>query len=129
MDTGKAQYQEHLRVARFAALAIVIHILESGFPSPVPGIKPGLANVITLIVLLRYSWNMAVWVTALRVLVGSMLIGSFLTPGFLLSASGAACSLLALALGIAANKILSPVNLCVFRSAIFQCCKEYRHRY
>ena len=45
--------REDRLIAGYAALAIVIHVLEAGFPSPVPGVKPGLANVVTLIVLLR----------------------------------------------------------------------------
>lgn len=93
-------------VAGFAALAIVIHVLEAGFPSPVPGIKPGLANVVNLIVLLRYSWRMTLWVGGLRVVVGSLLIGSFLTPGFWLSASGAAASLATMGLCLTWNRAL-----------------------
>lgn len=88
---------DHL-VAGFAALAIAIHILEAAFPSPLPGIKPGLANVVTVVVYLRYGLRTAAWVAMLRVLVGSLLIGTFLSPTFLLSATGACASLLALGL-------------------------------
>lgn len=83
-------------IAGFAALAIAIHILEAAFPSPLPGVKPGLANVITVVVYLRYDLRTAAWVAALRVLVGSLLIGTFLSPSFLLSATGAIASLLVL---------------------------------
>lgn len=91
-NTLDSQRDDRL-VAGYAALAIVIHILEAGFPSPLPGIKPGLANVVTLIVLLRHGWRMAAWVAVLRVLVASLLVGSFMTPGFWLSASGAVAAL------------------------------------
>ncbi len=83
-------------IAGFAALAIAIHILEAAFPSPLPGVKPGLANVITVIVLLRYGWYTAAWVAALRVLAGSLLVGTFLSPTFLMSASGALAALVAM---------------------------------
>lgn len=86
------EHEDHL-VAWLAALAIAIHILESAVPSLLPGIKPGLANVVTLIALIRYGWRVAVWVGLLRVLVGSLLIGTFLTPSFVMSFSGAAASL------------------------------------
>jgi heptaprenyl diphosphate synthase len=89
--------EDHL-IAGLAALAIAIHILEAAFPSPMPGVKPGLANVITVVVYLRYGFRTAAWVAALRVLVGSLLIGTFLSPTFLLSATGAAVSLLVLGL-------------------------------
>lgn len=95
-------------VAGYAALAIVIHVLEAGFPSPLPGIKPGLANVVTLIVLLRHGWQMAVWVAVLRVLVASLLVGSFMTPGFWLSASGAAATLVVLGLAHLIRGTLPP---------------------
>jgi len=88
---------DHL-IAGFAALAITIHIAESALPSPLPGIKPGLANVVTLMVLCRYGWKMAAWVSLLRVLVGSILIGTFLSPTFFLSASGALTSVAVLGL-------------------------------
>jgi heptaprenyl diphosphate synthase len=87
------------RIAWLAALAISIHIAESALPSPLPGIKPGLANVITIIALVLFGWRTAVWVSLLRVLAGSLLIGSFLTPTFMLSLSGALASLVAIALG------------------------------
>jgi heptaprenyl diphosphate synthase len=85
---------EDRKIAAFAALAIVIHVLESGFPSPVPGVKPGLANIITLLVLFRYGWRFAAWVSLLRVTAGSLLLGTFMSPTFLLSLSGALASLL-----------------------------------
>jgi heptaprenyl diphosphate synthase len=80
------------RIAWFAALAITIHIAESALPSPLPGVKPGLANVVTIIVLIRFGWRMAAWVNLLRVLAGSLLIGTFLSPTFILSLSGALAS-------------------------------------
>ena len=109
------QRRDHM-IAGFAALAIVIHILEAGVPTPIPGIKPGLANVITLLVLLRHDFRAAVWVQLLRVLVGSLLIGSFLTPTFLLSLAGAGASLLALGALTLWNRALplaqfSPIGL------------------
>lgn len=88
--------EEDLRIASFAALAIAIHVLESSFPSPVPGVKPGLANIITLLVLFRYGWRFAAWVSLLRVVAGSLLLGTFMSPTFLLSLSGALASLLSM---------------------------------
>lgn len=80
-------------IAWLAALAISIHVIESALPSPVPGIKPGLANVITIAVLCTYGWRSAVWVSLMRVIVGSLIIGTFLSPTFILSLSGAIASL------------------------------------
>lgn len=85
-------------VARMAALALGLSVLEAAIPSPLPGVKPGIANIVILIVLARYGWRVAAWVSLLRVVAGSLLMGSFLAPGFFLSLSGALCSLAALAL-------------------------------
>lgn len=85
-------------IARMAAVALGLTILESAIPSPLPGVKPGLANIVTLIVLARYGWRAAAWVSLLRVVAGSLLFGNFLSPGFFLGLSGAVLSLIVLAL-------------------------------
>lgn len=87
---------EDHRIARLAALAIGLTLMEAALPSPLPGVKPGLANIVTLLVLKQYGFATAAWVSALRVAAGSLLLGSFLTPGFFLSAGGAVASLAAL---------------------------------
>ncbi len=80
-----------------AALALGLSVLEAAIPSPLPGVKPGLANIVILIVLARYGWRTAAWVSLLRVAAGSLLFGNFLAPGFFLSLGGALCSLAILA--------------------------------
>ena len=85
------------RIARYAAAAIALTVAEAAIPSPLPGVKPGLANIIVLIVLMRHGWKDAAWVSLLRVLAGSLVVGQFLAPGFFLSLTGALFSLAALA--------------------------------
>ena len=91
--------EDHI-IAWLAALAVTIHIAEAALPTPLPGVKPGLANVVTLIALLQFGWRIAVWVSLLRILVGSLMIGTFLSPAFFMSLGGALCSLLALRLAL-----------------------------
>lgn len=93
----QASEEDH-RIAKLTAFAIGLHLIESAFPSPIPGVKPGLANIVILYVLARYGIKTAAWVSLLRVFASSLLLGQFLTPTFLLSLSGAIMSLLALAL-------------------------------
>ena len=81
------------RIAVYAAAAITLTIAEAAIPSPLPGIKPGLANIIVLVVLMRHGWRDAVWVSLLRVFAGSIVVGQFLAPGFFLSLAGALASL------------------------------------
>ena len=89
---------EDRRIARLAAAAIALSLVDAAIPMPLPGVKPGLANIVTLIVLARHGWGAAAWVSGLRVLVGALLLGQLFTPGFFLSLTGSACSLAALAL-------------------------------
>lgn len=84
----RASREDH-RIAALAALAITIQMAEAALPSPLPGVKPGLANVITLVVLLRMGWRAAAQVALLRVLGASLMLGTFGSPAFVLSLSGA----------------------------------------
>ena len=88
--------QDDHRVAKLAALAIGLHLIEAVVPSPLPGVKPGIANIVTLYVLYRFDFATAAWVSLLRVFASSLLFGNFLSPTFVLSLSGALMSLVAL---------------------------------
>lgn len=96
--TELAVTAEDRRVAWLATAAVTLSMVDAAIPSPLPGVKPGLANIVTLVVLVRYGWATAVWVSGLRVLAGSLLLGYFLAPGFFLSLTGSTLSLLALGL-------------------------------
>ena len=89
---------EDRRVAWLATAAVALSLVDAAIPSPLPGVKPGLANIVTLIVLIRYGWGTAVWVSALRVLATSLMLGFFLAPGFFLSLTGTTLSLAVLGL-------------------------------
>ena len=106
--------EEDHRIAKLAALAIGIHVLESAIPSPIPGIKPGLANVITLLTFVLYGWRAAVWVSLLRVVIGSVIVGTFFSPTFMLSLSGACASLVVLVVIAGSGGLgLSPIGLSI----------------
>lgn len=112
--TIKTTADDH-RVAKLAALAIGLHLIESIVPSPLPGVKPGIANIVTLFVLYRFDFATAAWVSLLRVFASSMLLGQFLSPTFVLSLSGAIASLLVLAIAIKLpRKWFGPVSLSIF---------------
>lgn len=105
---------DDLRIAWLAALAVAIHVLEAAFPSPLPGVKPGLANVVVIMTLLLYGWRAALSVAVLRVVAGSLFLGTFLSPTFLLSLSGALAALAGLGLAWAiAGRRLSAIGLSV----------------
>ncbi len=87
---------EDHQIAKLTALAIGLHMIEAILPSPLPGVKPGIANIVTLYVLYQYGFTTAAWVSLLRVFASSLLLGQFLSPTFVLSLSGALLSLAAL---------------------------------
>ena len=114
IQADSRRHEEDRLVAGFAALAIAIHILEASFPSPLPGVKPGLANVVTLVVFVRHGFAIAAWVSGMRVLVGSLLIGTFMSPTFALSASGAVAALTMMGVaGCLGGRHVGPVGLSV----------------
>ena len=102
------------RIAQLAALAIGLHLIEAVIPSPLPGVKPGIANIITLFVLYQFDFKTAAWVSLLRVFAGGLLIGQFLSPTFFLSLSGALFSLSVLFFACKLPKqYFSPISLSI----------------
>lgn len=83
------ELQDKQKIAVLTAIAIAIHSIENLIPMPVPWLRLGLSNIITLIVFLLFGLRPAILVTLLRVMVSSMITGTFPGPGFVLSLSGA----------------------------------------
>ncbi len=89
---------EDRRIAVMASAAVGLAVAEAAIPLPIPGIKPGLANIVTLLVLYRYGWRAAAWVVGLRIVASALLLGTFLTPTFAMSLAGGLASLAVLAM-------------------------------
>ncbi|MEK8089792.1 Gx transporter family protein [Thermithiobacillus plumbiphilus] len=96
VDGVRAISREDWRIASLTALAVSLHIVESALPPLLPGLKPGLANIVVIVTLCRYGYRDAVWVSLLRVLVSALLLGTLFSPTFWLSLAGALGSLLIL---------------------------------
>ncbi|MDD3528779.1 MAG: Gx transporter family protein [Gallionellaceae bacterium] len=106
--------QEDRRLATLAAAAVGLTLAEAAIPLPLPGVKPGLANIVTLVVLYRFGWRAAVWVSLLRIVAGGLALGTFLTPTFVMSLAGGLASLLVLALLVRLpRRLVGPVGLSV----------------
>jgi heptaprenyl diphosphate synthase len=80
------------RIAFLVSCASALQIAESLIPSPLPGVRLGLANMITLVALVRMGYRTAFEITLLRTVVSSFILGTFLSPAFFLSASGGLAS-------------------------------------
>lgn len=80
------------------ALAMVLSFLETLIPplAAVPGVKIGLANIVTVFLLYTFSWREAACVSIIRVCLSSLLFGSAVS--LLYSASGALLSFVGMVL-------------------------------
>jgi len=78
----------------FAAGAIVLSIIESMFPVPLPiyGVKLGLANIITIVLLYFFGIREALMVVCIRVFLSTLYGGGFVV--FLFSITGGILSTL-----------------------------------
>lgn len=85
-----------VRQGVFVALALSLQLLEGMLPVPlpIPGFKLGLANLVSVYLLLAADWRMAAWVVGGRVLLASLFGGTLLGPAFWLSTAGATLSLI-----------------------------------
>lgn len=80
------------QIALLVSCASVLQIAESLLPNPFPGIRLGLANVITIVSLVNFGFRVSVEIAVLRSLISSFILGTFLSPSFILSFSGALLS-------------------------------------
>lgn len=85
-------------LAMFATLALIIYTIESAIPPlvPIPGIKMGLANIITLVTLQLYSPKDTLAVLLTRILLSCLLFGQAMS--LLYSLAGGICCFLAMVL-------------------------------
>lgn len=84
--------------AVLVALALILSFVESRIPTfvPIPGIKIGLANIVTLFAIYRLGVGDAICISAVRVSLASVLFGTL--TSFLYAAAGGALSLLVMVL-------------------------------
>lgn len=97
------------------AQAAVLHYLESLFPNPVPvpGVKLGLANVITLVALVVFDFRTAMVIAVMRTILGSLLAGTLFGMGFFMSFAGAVTATIAMALVLRIFRMLGMVSISV----------------
>lgn len=73
------------------ALAMIFSFVESFVPMPLPGIKLGLANIVTLFLIYTLGASYAIGVSVVRIFLSTLLFGAFPTAliysfsGFVLS--------------------------------------------
>ena len=81
-----------VRLAVLVACASVLQVAESLLPHPLPGVRIGLANIITIVAIAELGFKSALELAVLRTLVSSLVLGTFLAPAFVLSFAGGLAS-------------------------------------
>lgn len=100
-------------LALFAALSIVLSFVESLLPpiyAAVPGVKIGLANVVNIFLLYKFSLKDTIAVTFVRVLTVALLFGNLMTLSY--SIAGAILSIAVMAL-LKRTKLFSTVGVSI----------------
>ena len=94
----KLTVQKMVLLAMLSTIALTIFVVESMLPplAPIPGIKLGLANVVTLILLVCFNEKDALLVLLIRILLGSICAGQLMS--FLYSLCGGLLCFITMAL-------------------------------
>ena len=89
-------------LALMTAVSLIVWVIEAQIPAPlpVPGIKLGLANVITLAVMALFGRRDALLVLLARVVLGSLFAGSFSSIVFSLCGGLLAWGVMAVVIGL-----------------------------
>lgn len=88
------------RIALYATAAALLFLLERLLPNPIPWFRLGLANVVTLVVLVEHGPAAALAVFGVRLVLGGLFTGTLFGPQFLLAATGGAASWLVMAAAV-----------------------------
>ncbi len=107
-------HSETFYIALMSAYAVGLHSIEALIPTPVPWLRFGFANIITLTTLLLYGLKAGMTVTLIRVFIGSLFTGTFLGPAFAMSLGGGITSTLVMwSARVLLGRLCGPVSLSV----------------
>lgn len=98
------------QLAVLSAIALTIFMLEAQIPPvvPLPGVKLGLANIVTVFTVFVMGGKEGTLVLAVRIFLGAVFAGNFSTIFY--SAAGGACAIL---VTIGLRRVLKPNQLFV----------------
>lgn len=98
-----------LIVGLLSGLALALALLENALPLPAPGVKPGLANAVSLLALLLYGPRTAWSVLAVRLLLAGLFSGNLFALGCSVAGGMAAMTVMTLLFRGAAGEMSPPV--------------------
>ena len=111
---NKMDIKKMTALAMFSVIALTIFTAESmiGPIVPIPGIKLGLANIVTLLVLVLYGPKEAVFVLIVRILLGSMFGGQMISFFYSLSGGILCWLVMSLISALLKKKFLVLISMC-----------------
>lgn len=116
--SNQNQARRDVLLALFSALAIGVHTLEVCLPSPLPWLRLGVANILTLCALFLFGGRAAWMVTFTRIGLSGLLLGTLFSPTFFLSLAGGVAATALMTAGHAiAGRHLSPVGISLLGAA------------
>ncbi|MDD4320847.1 MAG: Gx transporter family protein [Acidaminococcaceae bacterium] len=121
-SSAKLTTQELTQLGVLLAVAIVLRIAENFFPYllPLPGARLGLANILTIFVLINYGTNKAGLFLCTRILLVGILSTGLFTPGFLIGLGGAALSFVFMSIAVERNWF-SPIGIGLLGAFMHNC--------
>ena len=108
---NKMDIKKMTALAMFSVIALTIFTAESMIV-PIPGIKLGLANIVTLLVLILYGPKEAVFVLIVRILLGSMFGGQMISFFYSLSGGILCWLVMSLISVLLKKKFLVLISMC-----------------
>ena len=81
----KSSQEKILILAAYSIMAVLLFVVESVIPKPLPFMRIGLANVFILLILVQIGFFPALVVTLTKVIIGNLFSGLLFTPLVLFS--------------------------------------------
>ncbi len=90
----KTSNEKILILSAYSIMAVLLFLVESIIPKPLPFMRIGLANVFILLILVQIDFFSALVVTLTKVIIGNLFSGLLFTPLILFSLVSSVISLL-----------------------------------
>jgi heptaprenyl diphosphate synthase len=87
-----------VRMALLVSAGLILYVFELHIPQPLPWVRIGLANLITIIALVLWGFWEALTVLLARVFLGSIFTGTILSPVFPFALTGGLASVFTMGL-------------------------------
>ncbi len=119
--TGSSRTTDLARLALVAGTALILFVIESAVPRPLPWMKLGLGNGAVLLALMLFGVRQAFVVAAIKIVVGGLLTGGLAGPAFVISAGAGMASLGIMGLArYAPGWLFSPIGISILGAVTHQ---------